>query len=289
MNRRQKIMRKFAGLLASSLLTLVLLEAAAWFIDPLGISQYVYELSQIVTIPNEEGYTLEEGRVQFRHWGYTIDSQGDRVLPPPAADAACVIAFVGDSNTFGQGVDDTETFAYELAVRYPDVRFINTGKIAYNIENVRRAIDGHQADGYFYFISNNDDGLPWLRPESDYGVPRTPLPRLSALRYYYEAFKDRDVLGVTDRDAFWEVLNGLRARSDLAMVAMGGVPTSGERDPLGEAVTARYPDILFVPRWERALQNSWIDHHPNPDGHDWLVAQLAPVMDALVARQCTAA
>ncbi|MBS0519113.1 MAG: SGNH/GDSL hydrolase family protein [Proteobacteria bacterium] len=48
---------------------------------------------------------------------YGIDANGFRVMPPNPPDPdACVVLF-GDSNTFGIGVKDNETYAWQLAER----------------------------------------------------------------------------------------------------------------------------------------------------------------------------
>ena len=66
------------------------------------------------------GYVLVPGTQDFDKTAdynvtYTIDADGNRVMPPgPAGDPAPVI-FLGDSVTFGVGVGDTETFPYRLA------------------------------------------------------------------------------------------------------------------------------------------------------------------------------
>lgn len=45
---------------------------------------------------------------------YTIGADSFRVAPRPSSAEACVLLF-GDSNTFGEGVNDNETFAWLLA------------------------------------------------------------------------------------------------------------------------------------------------------------------------------
>jgi hypothetical protein len=273
---RAKITRAVIGVLIALLLTMVMLEAALWFIDPLGIATYVYDLSTMVVIANAEGFTLPPGHHALRHWSYTIDEFGNRVMPP--SESACTIAFAGDSVTFGQGVDDDETFAYKIALENPSMRFINLGKIAYNIANVRRAIERHPASGHIYLISDNDDGLPWERPPETWGQPRELPPRLSATRYYIAAFQERSAAPVTDAEAFWRDLGALRARGDVLMLAV--------ESPLGARVVERDPDIQLVPHWGRERAISWIDGHPNPAGHDHIKAAIEASVRAFAAQRC---
>jgi lysophospholipase L1-like esterase len=56
---------------------------------------------------------------------YTIDADGHRETPSPAAPRGTVV-FLGDSMTFGAGVNDDENYPYVLAARYwTDLRVIN--------------------------------------------------------------------------------------------------------------------------------------------------------------------
>ena len=58
---------------------------------------------------------------------YTIDADGNRTMPAPPAARGTVV-FLGDSFTFGAGVNDSQTFAYVLAKEHwTDVRVINAG------------------------------------------------------------------------------------------------------------------------------------------------------------------
>jgi hypothetical protein len=56
---------------------------------------------------------------------YTIDAEGHRVMPSPPAPRGTVV-FLGDSVTFGWGVDDANTYPYVLATEYwKDLRITN--------------------------------------------------------------------------------------------------------------------------------------------------------------------
>ena len=58
---------------------------------------------------------------------YTIDAEGYRTTPSPARPRATVM-FLGDSFTYGWGVNDDQTFPYVLATEHwRDVRVINAG------------------------------------------------------------------------------------------------------------------------------------------------------------------
>lgn len=274
-SRRPWVRRVIAAWIAL-IIGWVLLEGCLWQIDPLGIATYVHDINTIVTLPNAEGYTLAAGRHELRHWSYTIGADSGRVMPP-APEAACVIAFVGDSVTFGQSVNDNDTFAYRLAAVRPRIRFANRGKIAYNIANVVESIAAYPADGYVYLLTDNDDGTAWRLPASEYGVPRvTPAPRLAS-SYYLAALWASAEPPIRDPD-FWTQLASLSAREDVIIAALGS--------PLGDEAAARHPSITRIDTYGREQFVSAIDHHPNPTGHQWIADRIESWVDGLAGRVC---
>lgn len=57
----------------------------------------------------------------------TIDADGHRTMPSPVSPRGTVV-FLGDSFTFGWGVDDDETYPYVLATaHWADLRVVNAG------------------------------------------------------------------------------------------------------------------------------------------------------------------
>ena len=85
---------------------------------------------EIHRLDDRYGYVhIPNSRAQQRSRGfaatYTIDAEGHRVMPSPAAPRGTVV-FLGDSVTFGWGVGDEETYPYVLATEHwRDVRIIN--------------------------------------------------------------------------------------------------------------------------------------------------------------------
>ncbi|MCP4431122.1 MAG: hypothetical protein GY806_09110 [Gammaproteobacteria bacterium] len=66
---------------------------------------------------------------------YTIDKSGFRNQPElPGVEAKNKIALIGDSFTFGLGVNDNETFAAQLALSDTDNQYINMGIPAYSTD-----------------------------------------------------------------------------------------------------------------------------------------------------------
>ncbi len=274
--KRQRLVRGLNLVLFIMAATIGLAEAALYWLDPLGITDLYLDQARIVTIANAEGYTLAPGQHELRRWSFTIDESGNRVMPVSNGD--CRIVFIGDSVTFGAGVNDEEPFPYLFALDHPDIAFVNASKIAYNIANVTASMENHPADGYIYFISDNDDGLPWARPESDWGKPRELPAERCALCYHFNAFFQPRPPVVVDRDAFWDALAGLAVRDDVLMAAMGSL--------LGDSISARYSSIPLIPRWSYDQQISWFDGHPNAAGHVYLLSALQDRMTDFITKRC---
>jgi hypothetical protein len=73
---------------------------------------------------------------------YTVDADGNRTMPVPAV-ARSTVVFLGDSVTFGAGVNDSETFAHVLATEHwTDIRVINAGVGGWGLTQIHlRLID----------------------------------------------------------------------------------------------------------------------------------------------------
>jgi len=63
---------------------------------------------------------------------YTVDATGHRVTPTPDHPRA-MVAFVGDSFTFGDGVEDNQTYAWLLGAKWRDVKVVNAGVSGWGI------------------------------------------------------------------------------------------------------------------------------------------------------------
>lgn len=72
---------------------------------------------------------------------FTVSTNTQRArLVPPVTHARQVVAFAGDSCTFGLGVDDDQTFAALLQARLPGVAAINLGVPGYTAWQGRRRL-----------------------------------------------------------------------------------------------------------------------------------------------------
>jgi hypothetical protein len=143
-------------------MTILLLELLLSTVGDIG---GVYATSQRVhwflshKEPHPTGYAFTPGVYDDAMGHVTITPDGIRAIPN-VTTARCSVALVGDSFTFGWGLDDDETFAYHLSRMLPEVRIINTGRPAYNSTNLTRVVDYHDADGYVYLAIGDDNEAP---------------------------------------------------------------------------------------------------------------------------------
>jgi hypothetical protein len=115
---RRPAMQNVCVLLASVSLCLAVGELGAWFLNTLRPQMTINTLEFNYEDP-DLGYSPEPsqrahvrevyGRTVLFDVTYTIDTNGFRVIPVAAPLAQCLVAFFGDSFTFGWGLSDTET------------------------------------------------------------------------------------------------------------------------------------------------------------------------------------
>jgi hypothetical protein len=73
---------------------------------------------------------------------YTTDADGHRAIPIPATSRGRVV-FLGDSMTFGWGVNDDEPYPYVLATKYwADLRIVNAGVDGWGLTQFYLALQG---------------------------------------------------------------------------------------------------------------------------------------------------
>jgi lysophospholipase L1-like esterase len=109
----------------------------------LGIDRRLFAPAGEDGYGNAPGFSGRAFGVEVR-----IDGEGFRAGGNPARQAAKAgdaVIFVGDSVTFGVGVQDARTFVELFAAAHPDVQTINAAVIGYSLEDyvlaVRRLLD----------------------------------------------------------------------------------------------------------------------------------------------------
>jgi len=123
--------------------------------------------------PGPAGVAWQPGSrgISFGH-SVSIDSEGCRDLGRPEAPKASWL-LLGDSVTFGVGVDGEQTFAGLMQTRQPDVRIINTAVIGMTLRGysvlARRWLEREPSIERIYLFYCLNDLLEW---ESIEGVPQ---------------------------------------------------------------------------------------------------------------------
>lgn len=105
MAKRRGCLKAVRASLIMALIFIVGLWGLLRIFDPLGVLRYYNDLSRLFAdyVVSERGYSMYPGLHQYSNWTALIERNGNRHVPD-GKNAACEIAFVGDSVTFGFGV-----------------------------------------------------------------------------------------------------------------------------------------------------------------------------------------
>lgn len=252
-------------LTAALLVTVLLVEVLIYNVDPLGLMRYQHGLKVLHAsmIPTDAGYRIADGTHDAGGYVVTIDN-GTRVVPDSNASASKTLVFIGDSVTFGMGVNDNETFVNLIAREMQGYRVINTGYGAYNIDNIEdtRALYP-DADCVVYLASANDaEPRPTFR-----GVPYAYTPAIVAHVRLYQTVRAQQPVTYDD----W-LQRAERLRDGGVLVA------AFAHTPLADAVTESGAPIALIPGYTEAV--SAADSHPNARGHQQIADALLPAVRA---------
>lgn len=266
----------FAGFMML-LLTGLFVEVGLRIIDPLGVymRQVDWHIFYNNLQPHETGYRLPTGTLRMTGYEATINPAATRYTPDTAIGTHCTIATVGDSMTFGMGVNDADTWVNLIAQQFPDVTFINTGRPRYNILDVLALINHYPADGYLYLHTLNDnqpnDWQQWL--SRGYVEPFKP-----ALYYYYHHLRDtRPITSdrfITDDTMYHDSLRDIVAMDNVLILAM-------DNDWLLDGLT---DDTVIIPWHNHPISPA--DAHPNPAGHMNMAGDMLPAITSFIEDVC---
>lgn len=262
-NRARRLRHAIIASLFGIILALFLLEGLLSF-DPLG---FVHFRDQVVlssrSIPSAAGWTYAPGIYTLVRNTVTMLDDGTRLVPDTNASAAKTLVFVGDSITFGYGVDDDETFANRIALALPDVHVYNTGITGYNSTNVLREVQQYpDADGIVYLITYNDDDGEYI--PNFYAAP----PSLSWIAVYAinlpPLLFPQQLRPAHDTDRYLRDVTQIAAQPNTLIVGYDSTLT-----PItpGAARIAPY-----------TARNSVSDSHPSAEGHRFIAEQLLPLI-----------
>jgi hypothetical protein len=228
--------------------------------------------------------TSQLGRRYFA--SYATDAEGNRVMPAPVA-ARSTVMFLGDSFTFGAGVNDDQTFPFVLATEHwTDVRVINAGVGGWGLTQFHLRLTDALAQRpfptvVFVVIIPHDLRRSHLRPPIVPGisrrlewidgqwVPRTPV-------YTNPIVDDSPVLleqEARQATATFTAMSAL-ARAKNVEFAVILLDDDGEYPPdMVYALAQSGIPLLDLSR----LGQTWIpyDTHPDPGGHRTIAGAIA--------------
>ncbi len=102
-------MRRIVRILIFGMLLAGTLELALRLFDPWGAWHLAQDLQSFygnLRTDDVRGYVY--GRFQYSNWSATVARRTTRLVPDTHS-SPCTLVFLGDSVTFGQGVNDSET------------------------------------------------------------------------------------------------------------------------------------------------------------------------------------
>jgi lysophospholipase L1-like esterase len=257
--------------LLSSILSILALEGILTLTDPIGINRYQDDVRQYYNslIQTDEGlFVLPDGVHVFSNWTATI-KDGRRITADNVAD--CAIAVIGDSMTFGLGVNDSDVWVTRLAQNYPTVDFRNYAYSGYDVRNLQAVFEQAEADAYIYLIIFNDVGagitkLHHYPPSHTWTLGRY-------LGFSVQVWLDaQSSTVVTDE-----------YRAYLEAIPENTLIVGFENEVLAEYAAQHHGAILIPPYTERISAS---DIHPNGLGHQQIADSLLPLVAPFVTRIC---
>ena len=268
--------RQFRRLLIIILLTVAIVPPALdfllWHIDPFGTRVMVYDWITLAEsdMPHVTGYQYPEGIIELSNSTITTISDGKRLVPA-SGSGDCVMAFVGDSVTWGASVNDADTFVNQLARLFPDVTSWNTGRNRYSVSNVSAAIEHYQADGYVWTMISNDT-QPFATPETYTRMPSAFELYLTTLAAEYRYAGGLNSLTWGE---YVLLAQDIVARADVLTFGFQDDPLAMEAESWGVNLIP-YPDDTV----------SIADRHPNAQGHKQIALDMLPFVSAFVTKVC---
>ena len=276
MPRTRRIRRFILTFLILTIITFVSIEFALAVFDPLGFVFYAdLGMLERSVVHVESGWALPPGTHSFGRWQASVLPDTSRHVPHTMTteDAADTLVFIGDSITFGWGVNDDQTFANLIAARLPSTYVINGGVPGYNSEQLRRRIQAFEdADRIIVLLFDNDPLIALPEDSKPSGAPSMSYTSLYVL--YFSLFRSFQAQG---DDVYF--MNYARYVSDVrALAADPRVTLVVNRafDPANRADDIAVGYGARVVYWTQVI--SAADAHPNAAGHRELSEQLLPII-----------
>ena len=267
------MMKRLRTVLLMTLATVGTLELLCRVFDPLGVV-YFDDVAYLwnTRIDDPTGYAHVPGRFAIGgRFAITIDADGNRYTPGRFRGGARV-TFVGDSQTFGYGVDDGDVWVSRVASALR-IDALNTGRSGYNVENIAPLID--EVDGCIVWLTiSNDPGTPVRYSDRATGSIRSYLGH--TLQVIYGARAGYTTAPITD--AVRPLYEAIAARPDTLIIALDdGNYGTIVRDEYGAALIPYFTSRI-----------SPTDAHADSEGNRQIAEYILPILDEwLDERNCT--
>ena len=278
--RRRRLTRRLLGTALLVVLTLVLIEVLLRVTDPFGAA-YFGDLAgnfYDVAIDDPCGYVVPPGEYHASHWSFSIQPDHTRTVPDTNPDAPRTLVFVGDSVTFGYGVEDAETFVNLVAQALPDWRVINDSYPGWNIQNLEGAWAQHpDADLIFVLTITNDLTESYLTPGQRGWRPLYIQAYAMWVGWIFTGFPTPAPETLAALEPGW--IASISALAADPRVTFLTIDTAGDYE---QRVASMFPDKTVILENYTGLVST-VDSHPNPASHVFLAAQIIPVVQSRIA------
>ncbi len=218
-------------------------------------------------LPDPEGYRMADGVVSLTQWSYTVEN--DRRITPANNPNGETVYFLGDSLTFGWGVQDDQTWV-NLITNELALNGINAGKAGYNIDNLLARVQNLSAGAcVIHLIIPNDYEMGFYAGTTDH----EPLPtRWSQLFYFlYSPITQSPPPNETFDEEYQAKLQQMQAHSTRFLAIA--------YDPL---IVERLADFDVKAISPYTSKISAVDSHPDVLGHRQLYNGILPIVREFV-------
>lgn len=274
--------RAFFIVIIGIVITLFFVEIVLRIADPFGAVYFVDIVDNFYgrAIEDPRGYVVPEGEYHASHWNFNILADNTRAVPDTNINAEKTLVFVGDSLTFGYGVDDAETFVNLVARAYPDWHVINNSYPGWSIRNLENAAAMYpDADLIFVLTISNDLTEVYVEAGKMNDRKDTYLQiyaRIIGWVFFGYPVPSEETIAAFE--PIWhESITRIGRHPQVTFLT---VDTTNDYE---QRVLALFPDRTFV------LENytgfiSLVDSHPNPASHVFLAEQIIPIVGDVITQ-----
>jgi hypothetical protein len=243
------------------------IEAGLQVVDPWNVKAARSGNLVLHFVDNERGYSLPPGEYNREYGAVTINRDLTRVVPDSNENGRRLI-FLGDSVTFGVGVDDGETFVNLLAQRLA-AHTVNAAFTGHNITYIQRSFEMYaDPDALLaWLVIENDTGLEHDFPEDLKHPPNVFGFEPLLLRYWLQT----TAVDATPRDVdnFYRRMDAITGEYDnLILFAFD--------DEWGRALAGRY-DVNLIPWYTSHISRA--NSHPDVLGHVEVADSMQPILE----------